>query len=49
MGEVCKDSTDTRQSTILIFSSICIAGLATENMGEKYSSHVVAPSWETAE
>lgn len=41
MGEQSdKGSTDTSQRAILIFSSISIAGLATENKEEKYSSHV---------
>lgn len=35
-----KDSTDTRQSAILIFISICVAGCATTNKEEKYSSYV---------
>lgn len=39
--EFGKDSTDTRQSGILIFISIiCLAGLPTTNKEEKYSSHV---------
>lgn len=39
MGEEFgKESTDIRQSAILIFSPICIAGLATKNKEEKYSS-----------
>lgn len=42
-------STDTKQSAILFFSSICIAGLATENMEESTAPMLVAPSRETAE
>lgn len=41
MGEQSdKGSTNTRQSAILIFRFIRIAGLATENKEEKCSSHV---------
>lgn len=40
MGEEFgKESTDIRQSAILVFSPISIAELATKNKEEKYSSH----------
>jgi len=35
-----KDSIDIKQSAILIFISICLAGLTTTNKKEKHSSHV---------
>lgn len=34
-----KDGTDTRQSAILIFISICVAVRTTTNKEEKYSSY----------
>lgn len=41
MGEqTLAKTTDTRQSAIFIFISICLARLATTNMEKKYSSYV---------